>query len=85
MLIGRVTSVSEGYSIVKETLKNGSALKKFREMLIAQNVSPSTADQVVDLQRVTEILPKAKHVTEIKAPSTGKRPARNSDSLLNSM
>ena len=34
--------------MLRETFKNGSALKKFHEMIIGQGVSKTIADQLID-------------------------------------
>ncbi len=44
--------------MIRETFQNGSALKKFRDMIIGQGVSPSIADQLIstDERAVRSIL-----------------------------
>jgi len=35
--------------MIRETFQNGSALKKFRDMIIGQGVSPSIAEQLISI------------------------------------
>lgn len=69
---GKADNPNEGYTMIKQSLTNGSALQKFKEMLIAQNVSPELAENLCDPKaNLWEILPIEKLKTELQAPSDG--------------
>jgi len=48
LLTNRVENTDQGREMIRQTFQNGSALKKFHEMIIAQGVSKTIADQLVD-------------------------------------
>ncbi|UJR09602.1 hypothetical protein I4U23_013837 [Adineta vaga] len=47
VLINKAETIEQGREILRETFKNGTALKKFHEMIIGQGVSKTIADQLV--------------------------------------
>ncbi|CAF1543529.1 unnamed protein product [Rotaria sp. Silwood1] len=47
LLVNKVQTIEQGREIIRETFKNGSALKKFHEMIIGQGVSKEIADQLI--------------------------------------
>lgn len=57
-------------SMIMEVLTNGEALKHFVSMLIQQGVDRDVADTLC-YGNVWDILPRASHVTEIKAKKSG--------------
>lgn len=61
---GRSASVEEGRQLSKELINSGKALEKFRELIQLQGGDPRVCDE-------TSLLPKAKHVAEIAAPTAG--------------
>ena len=63
--------MSEGSRIIMEKLKNGEALKKFHEMIIAQGVSESIADELCFKRNYDVFATKAKFVSKIKATKSG--------------
>ena len=68
--VGKAVSSSEGEEIIRETLRNGTALKRFEAMLIHQNVK---ADVAADLCSAKDnVLAKSLYITVFKAPSSGK-------------
>jgi len=67
--VGKAVSSSEGEEIIRETLRNGTALKRFEAMLIHQNVK---ADVAADLCSAKDnVLAKSLYITIFKAPSSG--------------
>jgi pyrimidine-nucleoside phosphorylase len=63
--LGRVTKTyQEGKNKLEKILKNGLALNKFKEMIIAQGGNSGIIDN-------PELLPLAKHCTKIKANKSG--------------
>lgn len=47
LLANKVRTIEQGRETIRETFKNGSALQKFREMIIGQGVSPKIAEQLI--------------------------------------
>lgn len=65
-------SSEAGKAKLKETLNNGSAAKKFEDMIIAQGADPEKAKVLCDKNGdVWSVLPKAKFITPIKSQKTG--------------
>ncbi|UJR36498.1 hypothetical protein I4U23_029219 [Adineta vaga] len=48
LLTNKAQTVEQGREMIRETFKNGSALKKFHDMIIGQGVSPTIAKQLID-------------------------------------
>lgn len=61
---GRVCSSEEGAALMKQTLESGAALKKLKEMIVAQGGNPEVIDHY-------ELFPQAKDVLEISASENG--------------
>ena len=58
--------------MVKQSLTNGTALKKFQEMLLAQNVAPDIAEKLCNPDtNLWEVLPIGKLKTELTADRDG--------------
>ncbi len=53
LLTNKVETIEQGREMIHETFQNGSALKKFREMIIGQGVSPSIAEQLISNDETT--------------------------------
>lgn len=69
---GKVANLKDGYDVVLQTLKNGKALLKFKEMLIAQNVDKALAEKLCKPgANLWELLPLAKECTNLIAESSG--------------
>jgi hypothetical protein len=66
----KVNTVEEGRKRIAESLNNGTALEKFKQMLIKQNIDEMIADGIC-YGRTIAILPMAKHETKIKSQSSG--------------
>lgn len=64
-------SFEEGQEVIKATLTDGSAMEKFRQMIVAQGVKDEVASRVANISTVSEVLPAALHVTELKSRATG--------------
>jgi len=67
---GLAGSLAEGQNIIKRSLQDGSAARKFIEMLVWQGVSREIAEGLFNNDSV-DILPKSKLVTDVLAPCTG--------------
>ncbi|XP_061176774.1 thymidine phosphorylase-like [Saccostrea echinata] len=71
-LSGNASSTDEGQMKLKETLINGGAARKFKEMIIAQGANPEEAEVLcTNGADVWSVLPKAKFVTPIKSKYSG--------------
>lgn len=71
-LSGNAPSAEAGEAKLKETLNNGSAAKKFEDMIIAQGADPEKAKVLCDKNAdVWSVLPKAKFMTPVKSQKTG--------------
>ena len=69
-LAGRVDSLEQGKEQISATLQNGTALDTFEKMLVSQNVAADVAHELCRGD-VLKVLPTAKYVTPLVAPSTG--------------
>ncbi|XP_012943459.1 thymidine phosphorylase [Aplysia californica] len=69
---GKADSVEEGTDKLRQSIRNGTALGVFREMMKGQGVSSDVADDLCDPQKdVWTILTPAKNKTELKSPTAG--------------
>lgn len=73
---GHAHSKEAGVVNLRATLEDGSALDKFRQMMIAQGVDPSLAQRLVDLDmtdvdNIWSVLPKSENVADIETKSEG--------------
>lgn len=66
----KVNSVEEGCKRMAESLNNGTALEKFKQMLIKQNVAERIAHELC-YGDTTAVLPMAKLKVEIKSTTSG--------------
>ncbi|CAF0957081.1 unnamed protein product [Adineta ricciae] len=63
VLVNKAETIEQGRELIRETFKNGTALKKFHEMIIGQGVSKTIADQLVgDDETVVSSVLKLAHV-----------------------
>lgn len=60
----KVTSVDEGATMLKQTIADGSAIAKLKELVAAQGGDSSSIDDF-------SLLPSAKYVEPVKAPESG--------------
>ena len=71
-IMGKVKSEKEGKNQIMETIANGSALKKFYDMMVAQGVQENVAQELckpgADMYKH---LPLAKKKTELATQKTG--------------
>lgn len=68
----KVDSAEEGMEFIKLTLKNGMAIKKFSEMLVAQGVSQEIADALCTAgTNPYQYIPLATKSYEVKAQTSG--------------
>lgn len=67
----KVSSVNEGRKRMAESLNNGTALEKFKQMLIELRVDERIADELC-YGNTTSVLPMAKFEIEIKSPTSGR-------------
>lgn len=68
---GNAESIGEGAKQILQKLKNGEALKKWKEMIVGQGVSESVADLLCNKQYDQVFHKKASTVTHLKAPQSG--------------
>ncbi len=47
VLSNKVETIEQGREMIRETFQNGSALKKFHDMIIGQGVSQTIAEQLI--------------------------------------
>ncbi|MWC28400.1 pyrimidine-nucleoside phosphorylase [Paenibacillus sp. MMS18-CY102] len=64
VLTGRTQSIEEAEALLREALRSGAALAKFRELVVAQGGDPTMVDE-------PERLPAASAFIEVKAGSSG--------------
>ncbi|KAH3738615.1 hypothetical protein DPMN_045254 [Dreissena polymorpha] len=64
-------TIDEADEMVRKTLEDGSALKKFCAMCKAQGVEPAKADSLCLNGKGFDLLPKSKYQTELKSPKSG--------------
>lgn len=69
-MTNKANTVEEGRKRIAQSLNNGTALEKFKQMLIKQNIDERIADELC-YGHTTSILPMAKHEIEIKSQSSG--------------
>lgn len=67
----KVKSVEEGRNRIAESLNNGTALEKFKRMLIEQKVDENVADALCYGNDTAAVLPMAKYEIEIDSPTSG--------------
>lgn len=48
LLTNKVETIEQGREMIRETFQNGSALKKFHDMIVGQGVSKTIAEQLID-------------------------------------
>jgi thymidine phosphorylase len=48
VLSNKVETIEQGREMIRDTFKNGSALRKFHDMIIGQGVSKSIAEQLIN-------------------------------------
>lgn len=66
----KVNSVEDGRKRMKESLNNGTAMEKFKQMLIIQRVDEKVANELC-YGDVTAVLPMAKHKINIQSLASG--------------
>ena len=66
---GRARDVKHSHDIFHQVIDDGSALRKFKEMCIAQGVSDEIAETIISNPR--EVFRKSKQITSIVAHSSG--------------
>lgn len=71
-LVGRSEERKKGAEIIAKTLKDGSAMEKFKEMICAQGVSKEDADLMCDKsQDPFKVLPSSKNIVKIHSKQSG--------------
>ncbi|XP_057313478.1 thymidine phosphorylase-like isoform X1 [Hydractinia symbiolongicarpus] len=65
----QVDSFEEGKRKIQDVLKNGAALLKFKQMIVAQGVDEKVGCELIENPR--NALPLSKHTTVLNAPKTG--------------
>lgn len=68
----KVSSQKEGYQLVRQTLKDGTAIKKFKGMIISQGVAKDVAEALCSKEiNPYKYIPLATKSYKIKAMKTG--------------
>ena len=68
-----VSTLEEGRNMIALTLKDGSAMTKFCELLISQGVNKDDAHRLCESKTgMFSVLPKAQHYTQMFSLNTGK-------------
>lgn len=71
-LSGNAPSAEAGETKLRETLNNGSAAKKFEDMIIAQGADPEKARVLCNKNaNIWSVLQKARFITPVKSQKTG--------------
>lgn len=73
LLVNKAKTIEQGREMIRETFRNGSALQKFHDMIIAQGVSKEIAEKLIqpDESIVHSILPLAPVQHRACATQTG--------------
>ena len=71
VLGNKASSSDEGYQTILTALRDGSAMKKFKEMITEQGVDSSTAEKLCSASDFFEVLPLSKFKTELKVQLDG--------------
>lgn len=73
LLTNKVSTIEEGREMIRQSFRDGSALKKFHQMIIAQGVSQAIADQLIsdEDEKVQHILKLADHHHRALSPRKG--------------
>ena len=71
VLGNKAGSSDEGYQKILTTLRDGSAMGKFKEMIKAQGVEEEVAEKLCSASNALEVLPLSNFKTEIKAKNNG--------------
>ena len=66
--MGKVDDLQQGVQAITQRLEDGSALEKFKAMIIGQGVTSDDAAQLCDHR---SILPRATYTTSLHANSSG--------------
>lgn len=69
-MTGKATSVDEGCKLMAESLCNGTALEKFKQMLVTQKVDEKVANELC-YGNTAAVLPDPKYTIEIKSQTSG--------------
>ena len=71
-LAGKAQSPEEGCAMMLKVIGDGSALAKFRDMIVAQGVAQDVAQRLCDVSGdVWKVLEPAAHTTTLKCPQAG--------------
>lgn len=68
--MGKADNTAQGRDMILETLKNGTALDRFKRMLINQNVMPDVAHELC-YGNVESVLPRAKYSSLLVTSTSG--------------
>lgn len=75
LMMGKVGNIEDGLQKIENATKDGSALDRFQQMLVGQNVDPAVAEKLCKGQDTWEIFREAnrtaKHITEFYSKQDG--------------
>lgn len=74
----KVNSVEEGRRRIAKSLNDGTALEKFKRMLIKQKVDERTANELC-YGDAAAVLPMAKYRVKLRSPASGMYTVENTD------
>ena len=69
--VERCKTLAEGRQMIMETLKNGTALEIFKQMITEQGVDEQLAIELCDNRNYSKVFKKSKYTTPIRSKATG--------------
>ena len=70
--IKKTQTVEQAQQLMRDSISSGAAMKKFKEMIVAQGVSETTANKLCESGcDMWSILPKSQQTTEVKCKQEG--------------
>lgn len=71
---GQAASLQEGQDKIRKVIHDGTALAKFRDMVVAQGVSRENADRLCNVTSdPMDVLPRANYTTHLTCRAAGTR------------
>ena len=68
----RTQTVEQAQQLIRDSISSGAAMRKFKEMIVAQGVSETTANRLCESGcDMWSILPKSQKITEITCKQEG--------------
>ena len=68
----RTQTVEQAQQLMRDSISSGAAMRKFKEMIVAQGVSETTANKLCESGcDIWSILPKSQKITEVTCKQEG--------------